>query len=142
MSTFQNFVPIRHNSLFIKKISSKTHAGFPSPAQDMAVNRIDLNDILIQHPEATYFMQVKGNSMIGAGIDDGDRLIVDRSITPRHNHIVIADIDGEVTVKRLYKKNGLLKLEAENAAYADIVPLPGQQWSVWGVVTYIIKAAS
>ncbi len=135
-----HLTPIRNSPLPIKEISCKTPAGFPSPAQDLAVNRIDLNDILIQHPEATYFMQVKGNSMTGAGIDDGDRLIVDRSLTPRHNHIVIAEIDGEVTVKRLYKKNGLLKLGAENAAYPDIVPQSGQQWSVWGVVTYIIKS--
>ena len=135
-----HLTPIRNSPLPIKEISCKTPAGFPSPAQDLAVNRIDLNDILIQHPEATYFMQVKGNSMTGAGIDDGDRLIVDRSLTPRHNQIVIAEIDGEVTVKRLYKKNSLLKLSAENAAYPDIVPQSGQQWSVWGVVTYIIKS--
>lgn len=140
MNTLTNPVPIWPGSLPVQEISCKTPAGFPSPAQDLAVNRIDLNDILIQHPEATYFMQVKGNSMTGAGIDDGDRLIVDRAITPRHNHIVIAEIDGEVTVKRLYAKNGLLKLKAENATYPDLVPSPGQQWSVWGVVTYIIKA--
>lgn len=142
MNKLIDLIKFEYIPLIIKEIDCKTPAGFPSPAEDLAVNRLDLNDVLIQHPEATYFMHVKGNSMAGAGIDDGDRLIVDRSITPRHNHIVIAEIDGDVTVKRLYKRNGILKLKAENITYPDIVPQPGQQWSVWGVVTFIIKAAS
>lgn len=78
--------------------------------------------------------------MKDAGIDDGDHVIVDRSIEPKHNHIVIAEINGDVTVKRLYKKNGIIKLRAENVTYPDIVPVQGQEWAIWGVVTYIIKS--
>lgn len=124
------------------EVQSKTPAGFPSPAEDMAVQRIDLNQILIPNPVSTFYLCVKGTSMERAGIDDGDHLIVDRSITPRHNHIVIAEIDGEITVKRLFKRNGQLRLKAENVTYPDIIPQAGQQWSIWGVVTFIIKKAT
>ena len=124
----------------IQQVLSKTPAGFPSPAADLAVNRINIGDILVKNPVSTYFMCVKGFSMKDAGIDDGDHVIVDRSIEPRHNHIVIAEINGDVTVKRLFKKNGIIKLRAENVTYPDIVPVQGQEWAIWGVVTYIIKA--
>lgn len=79
--------------------------------------------------------------MENAGISDGDYLIVDRALPAKHNDIVIAEIDGDVTVKRLYKRNGILKLKAENLTYPDIVPVPGQEWAIWGVVTFIIKPA-
>jgi len=125
----------------MNEVINKTQAGFPSPAQEHITNRIDLNEILIKHPVATFFLTVKGYSMENAGISDGDHLIVDRALTANHNNIVIAEIDGEITVKRLYKRNGIIKLKAENITYPDIVPQAGQLWSIWGVVTYIIKAA-
>lgn len=128
--------------LSLLAVQSKTPAGFPSPAEDMAVQRIDLNQILIPNPVSTFYLCVKGTSMERAGIDDGDHLIVDRSLTPRHNQIVIAEIDGEITVKRLFKRNGQIRLKAENVTYPDIIPRAGQQWSIWGVVTFIIKKAA
>jgi len=80
----------------------------------MAVNRIDIGEILVKHPTSTFYLCVKGHSMREAGIDDGDHLIVDRSLTAKHNSIVIAEIDGDVTVKRLHKKNGVIRLKAAN----------------------------
>lgn len=142
MKQYIELIPLAPCSALIGQIDTKTPAGFPSPAEDLAVNRIDIGAILVKNPTATYYMCVKGNSMTDAGIDDGDHLIVDRSVTPRHNHIVIAEINGDVTVKRLFKKNGIIKLRAENVTFPDIVPSAGQEWSIWGVVTYIIKATA
>lgn len=131
--------PLVVSPISIGNIDAKTPAGFPSPAQDMAVNRIDIGEILVKHPTSTYYMCVKGHSMVEAGIDDGDHLIVDRSLTARHNHIVIAEINGEVTVKRLYSRNGIIRLKAANVTYPDIAPESGQEWTIWGVVTHVIK---
>ena len=105
-------------------------AGFPSPAEDHAVKRIDLNEILIRHPQATFLMRVRGTSMKDAGIDDGDVVLIDRAIVDT----------GEFTVKRLWKRGDRVKLQAENPTYPDIVPKDGQQVEVWGVVTNAIKA--
>jgi DNA polymerase V len=135
-----DLIPLAPGPVKIGHIYAKTPAGFPSPAEDLAVNRIDIGAILVKNPTATYYMCVKGNSMTDAGIDDGDHLIVDRSVTPKHNHIVIAEINGDVTVKRLFKRNGIIKLRAENVTFPDIVPSAEQEWSIWGVVTYIIKS--
>jgi DNA polymerase V len=115
-------------------------AGFPSPAEDHAVKRIDLNEILIRHPQATFLMRVRGTSMKDAGIDDGDVVLIDRAIKPAHGHIIVAVVDGEFTVKRLWKRGDRVKLQAENPTYPDIVPKDGQQVEVWGVVTNAIKA--
>lgn len=115
-------------------------AGFPSPAEDHAVKRIDLNEILIRHPQATFLMRVRGTSMKDAGIDDGDVVLIDRAIKAVHGHIVVAVVDGEFTVKRLWKRGDRVKLQAENPTYPDIVPKDGQQVEVWGVVTNAIKA--
>jgi len=139
MKTYLDLIPLVETSASVGLIVCKTPAGFPSPAQDLAVNRIDIGEILVKHPTATYYMCVKGNSMAEAGIEDGDHLIVDRSLTAKHNSIVIAEIDGEVTVKRLHKKNGVIRLKAANPTYPDIVPVPGQEWMIWGVVTHVIK---
>lgn len=120
-------------------IEQRVPAGFPSPAEDHAQKRIDLNDILIQHPLATFFLKVSGSSMREAGIDDGDAVIVDRALTPRHGHIVVAVVDGEFCIKRLYRRAGRFKLQAANPTFADIVPGEGQTVEVWGVVTSVIK---
>ncbi len=114
-------------------------AGFPSPAGDYVERRIDLNRELIQHPEATFFLRAQGHSMVDAGIHDGDTLIVDRAILPRHNHIVIATVDGEFTVKRLYQRGEQVMLIAENPAFLPIDLHEGQEMAIWGVVTHIIK---
>ena len=124
----------------IPYMSHSVRAGFPSPADDYVEKRIDLNEVLIQHREATFFLRVRGHSMTGAGIDDGDELIVDRAITPTHNRIVVAAVDGELTVKRFYQRNGMVKLLAENSQYPDIEFKNGQEMVIWGVVTRIIKS--
>ena len=113
-------------------------AGFPSPADDYVCDTLDLNEHLIPHREATFFVRAKGQSMIGAGIQDNDLLVVDRSVNPVHRSIVIAVIDGEFTVKRLYKRAGKIKLLAENPDYAPIELQEGQELQVWGVVTSVI----
>lgn len=113
-------------------------AGFPSPADDYVCDTLDLNEHLIPHREATFFVRAKGHSMIGAGIQDNDLLVVDRSLNPVHRSIVIAVIDGEFTVKRLSKRAGKIKLLAENPEYAPIELQEGQELQVWGVVTSVI----
>ena len=110
-------------------------AGFPSPAADHTQERIDLNKELIRNKEATYIFRVKGDSMIGAGIYEGDALLVDRSIDPKHNNIVIAQLNNEFTVKRLYRRGGVVKLIAENPIYPPRLIKEEDDFIVWGVVT-------
>ena len=117
----------------------KVPAGFPSPADDYIADRLSLDQHLIAHKEATFFVRATGNSMVNAGIFDGDLLVVDKSITPQHGHIVIAVIDGELTVKRLHQRDGQTLLKAENPRYKDIELKDGQELQVWGVVTSTIK---
>lgn len=125
---------------WVTKVMHSVQAGFPSPAEDFAGERIDLNKMLIKHPLATYLMRVSGASMREAGIEDGDVVLVDRSVKPCHGHVVVAVVDGEFTVKRLWKRGATLKLQAANPTYPDILPKEGQLVEVWGVVTNAIKA--
>ena len=113
-------------------------AGFPSPADDYMHKQLDLNEHLIQHPAATFFVRAKGESIIQAGIHSGDILIVDRAIEPDDGKVVIAAIDGELTVKRILKRDGKLYLAAENPDYNLIEVSPEQSFIIWGVVTYVI----
>lgn len=115
-------------------------AGFPSPADDYVCDTLDLNEHLIRHKEAAFFVRAKGHSMTGAGIHDGDLLVVDRSLTPMHRAIVIAVIDGQFTVKRLYKRAGKIRLLAENPDFLPIELKDGQELQVWGVVTSVIHS--
>ena len=110
-------------------------AGFPSPAEDLQERSLRLDQILITHPQATYLMRVRGLSMVEAGIFDNDLLVVNRALKPRHNHIVVAIVDGEFTVKYLHQRQGRIRLKAANPTYPDIVPRDGQTLEVWGVVT-------
>jgi DNA polymerase V len=114
---------------------------FPSPAQDYEQKTLDLNDRFIANPPATFFFTVKGDSMIGAGIFDGATLIVDRSLKPKSSSIVIADVDGEWMVKRLYKRSGIIKLLSENPLHEPIILKEGQELVIFGVVTYVINEA-
>ena len=95
--------------------------------------------MLIVHPQATYFLRASGQSMVDAGIFDKDILVVDRAVKARHNHIVVAIVDGDFTVKYLYKRADRIKLRAANPTFPDIVPKEGQTIEVWGVVTSTIK---
>lgn len=113
-------------------------AGFPSPASDYIDQRLDLNQYLGMHSEATFFLRVQGDSMQGAGIFDGDLLIVDRSVQAKSGHVVIAVVDGEFTVKRLQRRAGVTWLKAENPAYPSIEFKEGQELEIWGVVSHVI----
>jgi DNA polymerase V len=113
-------------------------AGFPSPAGDYLDNRIDIFEYLIQHPTATFYVRVKGNSMINASIHDGDLLVVDRSIEQKNNQVVVAVIDGEFTVKRISKHNNKLYLIPENETFKPIEITETMNFEVWGVVTFVI----
>jgi DNA polymerase V len=120
-------------------VRGTVHAGFPSPAEDLGAQRIDLAQLLIKHSQATYFLRAAGHSMTEAGIFDRDILVVDRAIKPRNGHIVVAVVDGEFTVKQLYQRSGRMKLKAANPTFPDITPKDGQTIEVWGVVTSSIK---
>lgn len=114
-------------------------AGFPSPATDYIEDGLDLNEYLVQHKAASFLFRVQGHSMQGAGIVDGDKVVVDRSIEPQHNQIVIAVVDGEYTIKRLYCKNGRIELRAENPTFKPIRFTAESQLEVWGVVVGVVR---
>ena len=116
-------------------------AGFPSPATDYLENKLDLNEYLVKHPAATYIVKANGSSMVEAGIVSGDLLIVDRSITPRNDNIVIASIFGDLTVKKIRKKNTSLFLVSANSDYPSIEVKEEMECFIWGVVTYVIHKA-
>lgn len=132
-------VPFDAGALVLPLVGDRVQAGFPSPAEDFNTKRIDLTEQLIKHPQATFLLRVKGDSMREAGIFDGDVLVVDKAIRERHGHIVVAMVDGEFTVKYLHKRNGVMRLVAANRTYPDIVPREGQTIEVWGVATCSIK---
>jgi DNA polymerase V len=118
----------------------RVQAGFPSPADDYLDKGLDLNEFLIKKPTATILMRVGGDSMSGAGIDEGDILVVDKSLTARHDSIVVAIVDGDFTVKRLHIRGGAYFLKAENIKYPIIDVSKCQDFEVSGVVTYVIKS--
>ena len=120
--------------IFLDKVS----AGFPSPATDYMENKLDLNEYLIKHPAATFIVKANGSSMINADIYSGDLLIVDRSLTPKNNSIVIASIFGDLTVKKIKKKEKSLFLVSANEDYPSIQVKEEMECFIWGVVTYII----
>jgi len=120
--------------MFLESIS----AGFPSPADDYLEDKLDLNDLLIRNPTATFFVRVTGDSMINSGIHSGDILVVDRSLDPKDGSIVIAVINGELTVKRLSVQNGRISLVPENPNYKKIDITDEMNFEVWGVVSSII----
>ena len=117
---------------------SGVSAGFPSPADDYIDRELDLNEYLITNPAATFFVRVAGDSMIGAGINHDDILIVDRSLEPASGRIVIAIVDGELTVKRLVKTEDCCRLVAENPLYPPTEIEKEMELEVWGVVTCAI----
>jgi DNA polymerase V len=119
-------------------IEAKVPAGFPSPAAEYFENKLDLNEYLIRHPEATYFIRVEGDSMIDAKIYDGDLLIVDRALEPVMGKVVIANINGELTVKKIDRINGKLFLVAENEIYKPIEITEEKELLIWGVVVYAV----
>ncbi len=134
----QLFQATMNDTLKLPFYSGRVPAGFPSPAESYLEKKLDLNEYLINHPAATYFVRVSGNSMINAGINNGDLLIVDKAERPTHGKIVIAVIAGEMTVKRLIRKNGKLYLQPENPEFKTIEVKDADELTIWGVVTNVI----
>lgn len=132
-------VPISDAPLWVCLASTTVQAGFPSPAEEFGAKRIDLVTVLIKHPQATHILGVSGNSMVEEGINDGDLLVVDKAERPVHDDIVVAVLDAEFTVKKLYSRHGHMRLRAGNRTYPDIVPRDGQTIELWGVVRASIK---
>ena len=120
--------------LFLSGVS----AGFPSPADDYLDRKLDLNEHLVKNPAATYFVRVAGDSMMGVGINDNDILVVDRSLEPSSSNIVIAIVNGELTVKRLIKTRNSCRLIAENPDYPPLEINEDTPLEIWGVATYAI----
>lgn len=133
-------VPIDSLPTWVTQFHEKVQAGFPSPAEDLGSKRIDLTAELITHPAATFLTMARGHSMVEYGIFDQDILIVNRALEAKHDNIVVAVIDGECTVKKLYKRQGRVKLQAGNVTFPDILFKEGQQLVIWGVVTHTIKS--
>ncbi len=116
-------------------------AGFPSPADDYIETSLDLNELLIAHPSATFFVRVDGDSMINAGINDGDILLVDRALSADNNRIVVAALDGYLTVKRLRIEKGRWFLQPENPSYDCIDIDEDTDFYIWGVVSWVLHQA-
>ena len=114
-------------------------AGFPSPAEDYVETRLDLNELLVVHKDATYFFRVRGDSMKGSRIFDGDLLVVDRSVSPAHGLIVVAVVNQELTVKRLYRRGDVIRLCAANPEYPDVTLTGDVELAIWGVVTGVVR---
>lgn len=114
-------------------------AGFPSPAQNYINESIDLNIELIKHPASTFFGKVSGDSMIEEGIEEGDILVIDKSLEPINGDLAVCCIDGEFTLKRIEIEENRIKLMPSNATFKPIIVTPDDQFTVWGIVTYTIK---
>lgn len=121
-------------------VNAGISAGFPSPALDFVDISIDLNKHLIKHPTATFYGRVKGHSLKNAGIDDGDLLIIDRSLEPQNGKIAVCYIDGEFTAKRIKIKKDEIWLMPENENYSPIKVEKDNDFLVWGIVTHVIKS--
>ena len=126
-------------SLVLPVADGGIRAGFPSPAQDYLESGIDLNRELVKNPSSTFFGRVSGDSMAGAGIEDGDLIVIDKSISASEGDIAVCFVDGEFTLKRIHIENDFVWLLPENPKYRRIKVTPDQNFMVWGVVTYSIK---
>ena len=138
-SSIKFFIPDTESTLESILISSGISAGFPSPAGDFKQDRISLDKELIKNKEATFFARVSGQSMVGAGLDNNDLLVIDRSLEPTNNKIAVCLIDGEFTVKRLKVENDRIWLKPENLDYKPIEITEQNQFIIWGIVTNVIK---
>ena len=134
--------PKRGDSIGQWLVEQGISAGFPSPADDFKEIRISLDKELVKNKESTFYARVSGNSMVNAGIDDGDLLVIDRGIRPENNKIAICFIDGEFTVKRIIKEQDQLYLKPENKNYTKIKIEKENELVIWGIVTYVIKCIS
>ena len=138
MDQFTLYRLVRGPAPGIPIYATRVCAGFPSPADDYLEQKLDLNQLLIKHPSATFFVRVEGHSMEGAGIFSGDILIVDRALTPKQNDIIVCVLNGEFSVKRFRKQGGLIVLHAEHPDYPPLSVTAEMDFQVWGVVPYVI----
>ncbi len=127
-----------NQSFYLPLFLQPVKAGFPSPAEEFMDTALDLNQYLVQHPAATFFVRVSGDSMINAGIYSGDLLVVDRSLNAIDNSIIIAVVNGEITVKRIKKMNNKIFLVPENKEFSPLEITAEMNFEVWGVVTFVI----
>jgi len=133
------FVPKKENGIGQWLAEEGISAGFPSPADDFKEIRISLDKELVKNKEATFYARVDGDSMVGAGLEDGDLLVIDRSLNPENGKIAVCLIDGEFTVKRIKKEKNKLYLMPENKKYEPIELKEENELIIWGVVEYVIK---
>ena len=133
------FIPKKENGLGQWLSGEGISAGFPSPADDFKETRISLDRELVKNKEATFYARVSGDSMVGAGLNDGDLLVIDRSKNPENGKIAICLVDGEFTVKRIKKENKKLYLMPENKKYKPIELKEENELIIWGIVEYVIK---
>lgn len=138
--TIEFFSIDTQTSIDLPLIEEGISAGFPSPAGDFLDTTIDLNKELIQNPSSTFFGRVRGDSMIGAGLDDGDLLVIDKSLTPVDGKIAICFIDGDFTCKRIRVDENTVWLVAENKRYKPIKITKEDDFLIWGIVTTVIKS--
>lgn len=133
--------PDPNSKLTLPNVGSQIVAGFPSPAEDYLEATMDLNQALIKHPASTFYGRVKGMSMIDAGVNDGDLLIIDKSLHYKNNALAVCFINGEFTLKRIRKEGNQLYLVPANSDFQPIPVKEDDDFSIWGIVTYIIKRA-
>jgi DNA polymerase V len=132
----------KRSSLLLPSISYAVQAGFPSPADDYEDKKLDLNELLITHPAATFFVRVEGDSMVDAGIQSGDMLVVNRALEPISGSIVVAIVNNELTVKRIKKQLDRIYLISENPSFDPIEITEDTDFAIWGVVSYVIHKAT
>ena len=139
-TTLDFYIPDYSTDLELPFVDTGISAGFPSPADDFIELTIDLNKFLVKHKDTTFFARVKGHSMKNAGINDGDLLVIDKSLAPQDNKIAICQIDGEFTVKRIKIEKDIVWLIAENEDYKPIKVTPENELMIWGIVIHSIKS--
>ncbi|MDD2985477.1 translesion error-prone DNA polymerase V autoproteolytic subunit [Flavobacterium sp.] len=133
------FLPDLENPIELPFITAGIKAGFPSPAADFDESKISLDAVLVKNRDATFYAKAAGTSMIGAGIDDGDILVIDRSLEPQNNKVAVCFLDGEFTVKRIKVAKDKVFLMPENKDFEPIVITDENQLIIWGIVTYVVK---
>jgi len=139
-TTLSFFTPDTENGIELSYFSGGIKAGFPSPAADFDETKISLDNVLVKNREATFYAKANGISMIGAGIDDGDIMVIDRSLEPANNKIAVCYIDNEFTVKRIKTEKDCVYLMPENKDFQPIKVTEDNELIIWGIVTYVIKS--
>lgn len=129
---------IKRTKLSIPSYYNFVKAGFPSPADDYIDTKLDLNELLIQRPNSTFIVSVEGESMIGAGIFPGDKLIIDRSLTPKNGDVILAIVNNDFTIKRFHKSPTFITLIPANPNFQNIIIKEGDEFECWGVVTMVL----